>query len=391
VVEGASGNRAALFNVMLSEPAASPVSIHYATADRTALAGSDYVAHAGTLVFSGASTSAKIAVKVKGDRNSEADERFSVNLARAVGATLTNATGSGTIADDDPSGAGRVATLGWTDRTPVFARSARLKIPVSLSAPAVATVQLNLRASCHPMAGCTRTPGPTVSLKPGQTERTLTFIIDPAVAARGSITMALKGGTVAVDPTLVTSRWDRAITSGLVINEVDYDNVGRDTTEFVELFNDGATAASLDGLALVFANGTNGDEYRRVALSGSLSASGYLVVADQAVTVADGARVVRFSVTHDNVQNGAPDGIALVDTNDLRVLDAVSYEGAITQAHLAGFADPVSLVEGTPTDAADPNTTQGGMARMPNGTDTDNADHDWAVVAAPSPGAANHT
>ena len=55
-----------------------------------------------------------------------------------------------------------------------------------------------------------------------------------------------------------------------------------------------------------------------MALSGTLPAGGYLVVADQAVSVAAGATVVRFPLAHDVIQNGAPDGVALIDTVGLR-------------------------------------------------------------------------
>ena len=62
-----------------------------------------------------------------------------------------------------------------------------------------------------------------------------------------------------------------------VINEVDYDQPGTDTAEFVELYNPFATPVDLTGLALVFATGTNAD-YMRVPLSGSLAAGAYLVI-----------------------------------------------------------------------------------------------------------------
>ena len=84
-------------------------------------------------------------------------------------------------------------------------------------------------------------------------------------------------------------------TSSVVINEIDYDQVGADGDGFVELENTGTTAVDLAGLALVFVDGTDSEEYRREALTGTLAPGGYLVVAGDA-------------------QNGAPDGIALVDT-----------------------------------------------------------------------------
>ena len=54
----------------------------------------------------------------------------------------------------------------------------------------------------------------------------------------------------------------------LVLNEIDYDQVGADAGGFVELYNAGLSPADLEGLALVFVDGANGMEYRRRPLRG---------------------------------------------------------------------------------------------------------------------------
>jgi Calx-beta domain/Lamin Tail Domain len=391
VVEGDAGYRAALFNVVLSAPAAGKAQVFFVTASGTAVAGSDYAARSGTITFPGDATSAVIAIRVGGDAADEPDETFAVNLSNATGAVIANGSGIGTIANDDGDAGGPVATAGWTDPTVVFDSPVKVKVPVTLSVPQNKAVTLTLRGSCLPSASCLRIPGAAITLKPGQTERTLLFVVDPTAATEGRLRVRLTGGDVAVDTATRVSTWrSSSSASGLVLNEVDYDNVGGDTGEFVEVWNGNATATSLDGLAIALVNGRDGSEYRRVALTGTLPAGGYLVVADPGVLVASGARVVRFSLSHDAIQNGAPDGVALIDTVGQKVLDALSYEGAITNAQLTGFPAPVSLVEGTAATAEDSNTTQGDLARIPNGSDTGNADHDWALVTAPTPGAANH-
>lgn len=185
------------------------------------------------------------------------------------------------------------------------------------------------------------------------------------------------------------------VTRSLVINEVDYDNPGAtDTAEFVEILNTAPTAANLAGLALVLVNGNDNNEYRRVDLgaAGTLPAGGYLVVHDGAVSLPAGALSLNFANCTDTcIQNGAPDGVALIDTASHTLIDALSYEGGIVAAGIGGFAAPVSLVEGTPLNAtvADSNTTSGSLIRHPNGSDTDDADSDWAFTATPTPGAAN--
>ena len=158
--------------------------------------------------------------------------------------------------------------------------------------------------------------------------------------------------------------------SRLVINEVDYDQVGADTGGFVEIANTGTATATLDGIALVLVNGGDGTEYGRKPLTGSLAAGAKLVV-------------------DVDPQNGAPDGLALVDTANETLLDALSYEGAI---HAATIGTKVfDLVEGTllPADVADSNTVEGTLARIPDGTDAGNAATDWSFTTTPTRGAAN--
>jgi hypothetical protein len=156
----------------------------------------------------------------------------------------------------------------------------------------------------------------------------------------------------------------------LVINEIDYDQVGADTGGYVEIANVGTAAATLDGIALVLVNGGDGSEYDREALTGSLAAGAYLKVDVEA-------------------QNGAPDGVALIDTATKALLDALSYEGAITAATIDGQS--YSLVEGTALDESvvDSNTVDGSLSRIPDGQDTNDASSDWEFTETKTPGAAN--
>ena len=158
--------------------------------------------------------------------------------------------------------------------------------------------------------------------------------------------------------------------STLVINEIDYDQVGADTEGFVEIKNIGDSEAVLDGIAIVLVNGGDGAEYRRLALTGTLAAGAYFVWTTDA-------------------QNGAPDGVALVDTASGSLLDALSYEGEIRAATIDGQTH--DLVEGSPlaADVADSNTVDGSLSRLPDGQDTNDAASDWAFAVTKTPGAAN--
>ena len=154
----------------------------------------------------------------------------------------------------------------------------------------------------------------------------------------------------------------------LVINEVDYDQVGTDANGFVEIHNAGGAAADLADVDLVAVNGGDSAEYDRVALTGTLPAGGYLEVAIE-------------------LQNGAPDGLALLKGTTL--LDALSYEGAITSATIGG--QTYDLVEGTvlPATVEDSNTVGGSLIRNPDGKDTDDAASDFAFTTTVTRGAKN--
>src|SRR6185369_6185012 len=101
VVESNSGTTNAVLTVSLSSAAVQTVTVNYATANGTALAGTDYVSTNGTLTFLPGQTSQTITVKVLGDVLDELDETILVNLTAATNATIADGQGVVTIVDDD--------------------------------------------------------------------------------------------------------------------------------------------------------------------------------------------------------------------------------------------------------------------------------------------------
>mgnify|MGYP001275829262 CR=1 FL=1 len=93
------------FTVSLSVPSTQTVTVQYATANGTATAPGDYTAIAlTTLTFTPGVTTQPVTVVVQGDQLDELDETFNVTLSGATNATITDATGVGTITDDDTNG-----------------------------------------------------------------------------------------------------------------------------------------------------------------------------------------------------------------------------------------------------------------------------------------------
>jgi hypothetical protein len=102
VLEGNSGSSNLIFTVSLSKADSTRIiSVNYASADASATAGADYTAVTGTLSFPKGSTTQTVAVPVTGDTAVETDETFTLYLSNPVNATLADASGLGTISNDD--------------------------------------------------------------------------------------------------------------------------------------------------------------------------------------------------------------------------------------------------------------------------------------------------
>ncbi|HUE74511.1 MAG TPA: LamG-like jellyroll fold domain-containing protein, partial [Pirellulaceae bacterium] len=109
---------ALVFTVSLGAPFPTAVSVDYATADGTALAGSDYVTTAGTITFAPGQTSGIIVVQTLDDTIYEPTETFTVNLSNPVGGVIADGQGVGTIIDNDqPPTKFYVVNDGSPDRT----------------------------------------------------------------------------------------------------------------------------------------------------------------------------------------------------------------------------------------------------------------------------------
>ena len=108
-----------------------------------------------------------------------------------------------------------------------------------------------------------------------------------------------------------------ASAQSVFINELHYDNDGADTGEALEVA--GPAATDLSGWSLVLYNGTDSQRspYDEISLSG--------VIPNQQ----GGYGTVAF--TRAGIQNGSPDGVALVDANGV-VIQFLSYEGSFVAA-----------------------------------------------------------
>jgi hypothetical protein len=180
LTEGNSGTKNATFTVNLSEASTQSVSVNYATANDTAIAGSDYTAKSGTLNFSPGQTSKTFTVPILGDTLDEANETFKVNLSQANNATIADGQGVGTIIDNDDS-TPVLSQLSINDVSVTEGDSGtkNATFTVNLSAPSSQSVSVNYAtANDTAIAGSDYTAkSGTLSFNPGQTSKTFTVPI----------------------------------------------------------------------------------------------------------------------------------------------------------------------------------------------------------------------
>ncbi|MCP5256186.1 MAG: tandem-95 repeat protein [Zoogloeaceae bacterium] len=145
IVEGDAGLQDAVFQVRLSRDPGVPVTLDFTTVDGSALAGTDYIATAGTLTFTpGGALVQEVTVPVLGDTVVEPSDLFS--LAFTVPSTIVQASlGEATILDDDAgtptvSVSGASTTEGSTGADPFY-----LNFAVTLSAAATSEVTVQYR------------------------------------------------------------------------------------------------------------------------------------------------------------------------------------------------------------------------------------------------------
>jgi hypothetical protein len=229
-------------------------------------------------------------------------------------------------------------------------------------------------------------------------------VLEDQLSATFDFIAGENGGDEVVTATLGDSSASATVTveagaSGLVINEVDYDQIDSDADEFIEIFNGTGAEVDLTDLVVVLINGANNETYKTVALAeaGTLGAGEYLVIGSPTLvaTVPSGTKTIEIGATN-QIQNGPTEAVGIFDTSTSSLIDALSYEGEMTAGEVVIRIDGTDVsfgtfnfVEGTPTDAEDSNAQEGSLSRTPNGTDTDDANTDWIFVATPTPGEAN--
>lgn len=133
---------------------------------------------------------------------------------------------------------------------------------------------------------------------------------NPNFFGSDSFTYTISDGNGGTDSATVTVAVTNVPEQNVIINEADSDTPGTtDVLEFVELYDGGVGNTSLDGLVVVFYNGSNDQSYGAFDLDGfSTNASGYFVLGNAAIPGVD-------LVFANNVLQNGQDAVALYAAN----------------------------------------------------------------------------
>ena len=151
------------------------------------------------------------------------------------------------------------------------------------------------------------------------------------------------------------------------INEIHYDNVSTDVGEFFEIA--GPAGLDLAGYSVVAYNGNGGALYDTFNLSGTIP------------TQSGCFGTIAFFVGQ--IQNGSPDGLALVDPLN-GVVEFLSYEGTFVAAD-----GPAMGMMSTDIGVEEIGTTPIGFSVQLTGSGTTSGDFTWTAPQASTSGAPN--
>lgn len=157
------------------------------------------------------------------------------------------------------------------------------------------------------------------------------------------------------------------------INELHYDNAGSDVDEFIEIA--GPAGTNLTGWTVELYNGSNGSQYETIVLTGTIDDEGANFGA------------LAFAGPSSGIQNGGPDGLALIDNNGT-IIQFLSYEGSMTAT--SGIAIGLTSTDIGVSETSSTPIGQSLQLTSPTGTEgTEYTDFEWTGPSTASMGSLN--
>lgn len=167
--------------------------------------------------------------------------------------------------------------------------------------------------------------------------------------------------------------WQAFAQTSVFINEIHYDNASTDAGEAIEVA--GPAGTDLTGWSIVRYNGSGGAVYT--------SPSAIETFSGAIPNLGGGYGVVVVSYPQDGLQNGSPDGIALVNASNA-VIQFLSYEGAFV-----AVGGPANGMTSTDIGVSEVSSTPLGFSLQLGGNGTTYEDFAWNSPATATFGAFN--
>ncbi len=142
IVDEAAGE--AVFVVSLDRPGTGVVTLNYATADGTAVAGSDYTGHSGSLSFAAGEMVKTVRVGLADDGTAESAENFALVLSGVTGASAPDVRAVAAIAASDQTAQAQVVIT--VEDTVIGESAGYAEFVVRLSGPATGGVSVSWQA-----------------------------------------------------------------------------------------------------------------------------------------------------------------------------------------------------------------------------------------------------
>lgn len=168
--------------------------------------------------------------------------------------------------------------------------------------------------------------------------------------------------------------WQAFAQTSVFINEIHYDNASTDAGEAIEVA--GPAGTDLTGWSIVRYNGSGGAVYTSPSATETFSGA--------IPNLGGGYGVVVVSYPQDGLQNGSPDGIALVNASNA-VIQFLSYEGAFV-----AVGGPANGMTSTDIGVSEVSSTPLGFSLQLGGNGTTYEDFAWNSPATATFGAFNN-
>ncbi|MGK7925832.1 MAG: Calx-beta domain-containing protein, partial [Spirulina sp.] len=350
----------ASFTVSLSAASGKAISVDYATANNTAIAGSDYTSTSGTLNFATGETSKNVTVNITNDAAIESDETFVVNLTNPTNATIADSQGQGTITDEDIEHAIAVNTTSVTEGD-AGSQTVTFTITRTGATTQASTVDYNFGGGAvlgtdfnniGGTSGATTTSG-TVSFAANETAKTITIDVpgDTLDENNESVTITLSNasiGTIATN-SATTTIVDDDNPPTIAIGDVTVNENAGTASFSVSLSAASGQAISVD-YATANDTATAGNDYTNTSgtlnfAAGDTSKTVTVNIANDTLDELDETFFVNLS-NPSNVTFADSQGIGTITDNDAAPTLSIGDVTVIENAGTASFTVSLSAASG---------------------------------------------